>query len=100
MHQNPDKLLTFEWDTKRGKTTTTLGRAGSWVLNRPIFHHARLQPLVDKPQQYSVTYPLAHDAPQVTMAQRLEKFSDVNLKNPPARYLHRLALHHSQCLMR
>src|ERR1700692_4176470 len=34
------------------------------------------------------------------MVQRLEKFPDVNLKDPPARHLHRLALYCSQRLMR
>src|SRR6267143_2956971 len=83
-----------------GRNTTTLGRASSWILNHPVFHHARLQPLVDKPPQRSVTYPLAHDVPQVTMVQRLEKSPDVNFKDPPARHLHRLALYCSQRLMR
>jgi len=83
-----------------GRNATTLGRASLRVRNHPVFHHARLQPLVDKPQQHSVTYPLAHDVSQVTMVQRLEKLPDVNFKDPPARHLHRLALHDSQRLMR
>src|ERR1700682_4631172 len=59
----------------------TLRRTGFRVLNRPLLHYARLQPLVDESQQHSVTYPLAHDVSQVTMVQRLEEFP--NIKQEP-----------------
>src|SRR6516162_3078758 len=78
----------------------TLRRASLRVLNRPVFHHARVQPLADEPQQHSVTYPFTHDASQVAMFQGPEKVSDINLENPLARHHHRLMLHDSQSLMR
>ena len=45
---------------KDGRNTTTLRAASFGILNDPVFHHARLQPLADESQQHSVTYPLAH----------------------------------------
>ncbi len=77
-----------------------LRRASFRVLNRPIFHHARVQPLADEPQQHSITYPLAYDVPQLTMVQGVEELPDIDLKDPPACHLHRLVLHESQRLMR
>src|SRR5215469_6795183 len=56
-----------------------LRRAGFRVFNRPVLHHARIQPLADEPQQHSVTYPLAHDVSQLTVDQGPEKVSDINL---------------------
>jgi site-specific DNA recombinase len=85
---------------RSGGNYSTLRRAGLRVFDCPVFHHTRVQPLADEPQQHSVTYPLAHDVSQVTMGQGPEKVSDIDLKNPLARHLHRLALHDSQRLMR
>jgi site-specific DNA recombinase len=71
-----------------------LRRAGLRVFNRPVFHHAGVQPLADEPQQHSVTYPLAHDVSQETMLQGPEKVSNIDLKNPLARHSHRLVLYY------
>jgi len=46
---------------RSGRNYPALRRAGLRVFNRSVFHHARVQPLADEPQQHSVTYPLAHD---------------------------------------
>jgi site-specific DNA recombinase len=85
---------------RSGSNTATLRRTGFRVLKRPVFHDTRLQPLIDEPQQHSITYPLAHDVPQVTVVQSVEKFSDIDLKDPLARYLHHPVPHQAQRLMR
>ena len=69
-----------------------LRRAGLRVFNRPVFHHAGVQPLADELQQHSVTYSLAHDVSQETMVQGPEKVSDIDLENLLARHLHRLVI--------
>src|SRR5215469_6004122 len=85
---------------RSGSNYPALWRAGLRVFSRPVLHHAGVQPLADEPQQHSVTYPLAHDVPQLAVFQSPEEVSDIDLKNPLARHLHRLALHDSQRLMR
>jgi hypothetical protein len=83
-----------------GRNAATLWAVGFRVLKPPVLHHARLQPLADESQQHSITYPLAHDVTQPTMVQGVEELPDIDLKDSPARYLHRLVTHDSQRLMR
>jgi len=85
---------------RSGSNAAALWAASFRVLNLPVFHHARPEPLADKSQQHSVTYPLAHDVAQVTVVKAVEKCSNIDLKDPPARHLHRLGVYNSQRLMR
>jgi len=85
---------------RSGSNHPALWRTGLWVFNRSVFHHAGVQPLANEPQQHSVTYPLAHDVSQLAVFQSPEEVSDIDLKNPPARHLHRPVTHLPQRLVR
>ncbi len=61
---------------RSGSHDSALRCAGLRVLNGPVLHHTCIQPLADEPQQHSVTYPLAHDVPQLTMVQGVERTLD------------------------
>src|SRR3990167_376080 len=50
------------------------------MRHRPVFHHARIEPLPDQSEHHTVAYPLLEKLPQMGMIQRVEKLADIDLQ--------------------
>src|SRR5882672_5725752 len=65
-----------------------------------VLEHPCIEPLANQPYQHSINHPLANDFPQLVMWNRIEVLSNVDLDDPPASHLHRLAPQVLQQLVR
>src|SRR5579871_1344060 len=57
--------------------------------NRPFLLRSRVEPLPEQSKQCAISYPGAEVLPQMTVVQRVEELSDIDLHHPAALHRHR-----------
>ncbi|MCO5166906.1 MAG: hypothetical protein M9894_11130 [Planctomycetes bacterium] len=80
-----------EVDVGEGEAEITPPLRSAFVgdLERPLFEHTCLEPLVDRAAQHAVTHPLVEDRSEMGVVQGVEELPDVHLEHPAPVHVHR-----------
>ena len=65
-----------------------------------VFQYARVEPFADQSKQHPVSHPTLEQFSQMSVVDRIEEFSDIDLHDPAASRRHRLLPEAFQGLMR
>jgi len=56
----------------------------------PILQHPRVEPFADQSQDHTIAHPSLEELTEMTMVDRVEKFSEIDVHDPAASQVHRL----------
>ena len=80
-----------------GHENPALWRAGFRSRMDSLLHHARVEPFADQAHDHTIAHPSLEELSKMTMVDRVEKFSQIDVHDPAASQAHRLFPQGLQC---